>query len=58
MSEDKVPKWFSDFAIENEKAHGELNAKIESVKGSILAWTLSAIGVAVAVISGLMIYLD
>ena len=35
MKEDNVPKWFNDFAVQNQKEHGELKAAIESGDGEL-----------------------
>ena len=37
MREDNVPKWFNDFAVQNQKEHGELKAAIESGDGELKA---------------------
>ena len=37
MKEDNVPKWFHDFAVQNQKEHGELKAAIESGDGELKA---------------------
>ena len=63
MKDDNVPKWFSDFAVQNQKEHGELAEKIASVNGDLsrdiekskgdlrdsLTWRI--VGAAVAVLS-------
>ena len=35
MKDDNVPKWFSDFAVQNQKEHGELAEKITSINGEL-----------------------
>ena len=35
MKNDNVPKWFSDFAVQNQKEHGELAEKITSINGEL-----------------------
>lgn len=35
MKKDNVPKWFNDFAVQNQKEHGELKAAIESGDGAL-----------------------
>ena len=68
MNENNVPKWFSDFqteftrfAVANEKAHGELSAKIQEEFKSHTRWTFSLIisssVVIIAVLSGVMLML-
>ena len=32
---DAVPRWFNDFAVQNQKEHGELAEKIEKSKGDL-----------------------
>ena len=63
MKDDNVPKWFSDFAVQNQKEHGELAEKIASINGDLskdiekskgdlrdsLTWRI--VGAAVAVLS-------
>ena len=33
--DDRVPKWFADYAVQNQKEHGELAEKIEKSKGDL-----------------------
>ena len=35
MKDNNVPKWFSDFAVQNQKEHGELAEKIASINGEL-----------------------
>ncbi len=50
--DDRVPKWFADYAVQNQKEHGELAEKIEKSKGDLrdsLTWRI--IGASVAVLT-------
>ena len=47
-----VPRWFNDFAVQNQKEHGELAEKIERSKGDLrdsLTWRI--VGAAAVVLS-------
>ena len=44
MKEDNVPKWFNDFAVQNQKEHGELKTAIESGDGELKAAIESRVG--------------
>lgn len=49
---DAVPRWFNDFAVQNQKEHGELAEKIEKSKGDLrdsLTWRI--VGAAAVVLS-------
>ena len=43
MTEEMVPRYFSDFVKENAEQHGELSTKIEKFKGD-LSWRVLWVG--------------
>ena len=43
MVNEKIPQYFNDFKLENERQHGDLGSKIEKFKGD-LTWRMVLMG--------------
>ena len=61
MKDNNVPKWFSDFAVQNQKEHGELGQAIEKAKGDLrdhsngqFKWMMGILITALIAVIGLM----